>query len=134
MRLLTNRYGEISRPKLFGLVAVLGAVAIGSCELSNRIIYDEGVYTGTMQSFQREGMFWKTYEGQMRMQQNSEEVWKFSLDAGRYHNENIEQLAKHINDYANTGIKVDIRYIKPFFAWPWRGETDFFVQQIEPAE
>ena len=92
-------------------------------------VYGEGVESGDINYFQKEGFIFKTYEGKMiqtglkssktqgSIQSNE---FKFSVDDKR--------VAEKINEGSNTGVKLHWkRYLGTL---PWRGNSQFIVDSI----
>ena len=141
MGFFTDEYGDISFGKV-GTALVLGlTLTIGYCGKScNEKEYSHGVRVGVINKFANKGFFWKTYEGQMALEgivstgeSTGANVWDFSLDAQARHGEKVADLAKQLDNYAQSSTKVRVTYREPWKAWPWRSETDYLVQKVEPA-
>ena len=137
--MFTNQYGELN----FGKIATAGALVIsllvGGCGSQlNNWEYSEGKRTGMINKVSKKGLFWQTYEGQMALegivsngQSSGANVWDFSIDSQARHGENTEDIAKKLNEAFESGKKVKISYREVAKSWPWRGETDYFVQKVE---
>ena len=114
----------------------------GGCNLAgNNFEYSKGARTGMINKFTEKGLIWKTYEGEMVLEgmvsgenYSGANIWDFSLDRQARHRENTEELAKKIQDYLESGTKVKVTYIEPFTTWPWRSETNYLIQDVEPIK
>jgi hypothetical protein len=96
-------------------------------------IYDEGVRAGTMLRISKKGMIFKTYEGQLNLQTFGAlkganpimEAFDFSVESGDL------QVIKDLEEAALSGERVNLHYIKRYTAFPWRGETKYFIVNVE---
>ena len=121
--------------------ALAGALVwAGYQGIGNGIEYSQGTRTGMINKISEKGLFWKTYEGQIALEgivsgNNSvgANVWDFSLDRQARHGENPKELTEKIRGYLETGTKVKVTYIEPMATWPWRSETDYLIQSVEPV-
>lgn len=145
MGIFRDKYGDI-KPYVKVLAAaactaaIIGGCQVGHTALSN-VKYSSGSRVGVINKVSQKGLFWKSYEGQMALEglvgseNTSANVWDFSIDAQAKHGENIEGLAKSINDALNSGQKVKIDYIQSanvIFPFYQRGKTDYYIQGVEP--
>lgn len=135
-----NHYGKRHPWGLYTIAGtVLGLISmIGSCECANRYEYSTGTRTGMINKISRRGLFWKTFEGQMALEgivsggsQTGANVWDFSIDGSERQGEDEYLLAKKVEDALKAGTKVRVTYREPFWKWPWRGDTAYFIQNIE---
>ena len=145
MGLLTDRHGDLDISKII-LTTVLTGVTLfstcgGYCSWANNYEYSRGTRVGVVNKFTNKGLVWKTYEGEMALEgltsggsSTGANLWDFSLDSERRHGENIEELARKIQESSEAAQKVRIKYVQPYESWPWRGETGYFVQSVEPVE
>lgn len=108
--------------------------------IANRIEYSHGERTGMINKVSKKGLFWKTYEGQMALEgivsgDNSvgANVWDFSIDRQARHGEDTSEIAARLQEYLRNGTKVRITYVEPVATWPWRSETDYLIQKVEPV-
>ena len=128
-----------------GLIAIAGALVIGApagCNLvGNNWEYSHGTRIGVINKYSNKGMVWKTYEGEMALEGivstgNSvgANLWDFSLDSEARHGENIQDLNSKLETYAREGTKVRITYKQMMSTWPWRSESSYLVQDVEPVK
>ncbi len=59
-------------------------------------------------------------------------VWDFSIDGSARNGENSEELVRKLEQALNNGSKVKITYRQPLLKWPWRGDTSYFILNVEP--
>lgn len=99
--------------------------------------YDKGVQAGKVIRISKKGIIFKTYEGKLNLETFGAlkgvspiaESFDFSVEAG----EN-DQIIKDLEKAAASGERVNLRYIKRYAAFPWRGDTKFFVVAVETAQ
>lgn len=99
-------------------------------------VYDEGIRAGTMLRISKKGMIFKTYEGQLNLQTFGAlkganpimEAFDFSVESGE------EQVIRDLQEAALSGERVNLHYIKRYTAFPWRGETKYFIVNVERKE
>lgn len=108
--------------------------------LGNNINFGEGVRTGMINKVSKKGLIWKTNEAQMALEgivsdkgNVGANVWDFSLDNEARHGENIDELSRKLREYCESGTKVKIKYVQQFSTWPWRSETNYLAQSVEPV-
>ena len=108
--------------------------------VGNNIHYSGGDRVGVINKISKKGVFWETYEGEMALegliggQSTGANLWDFSIDKQSRKGENVDSLYKVIKQYMEDGQRVKITYDQPFATWPWRSETDYLVQRVEPAD
>ncbi len=96
-------------------------------------VYDEGVRAGNVLRISKKGMLFKTYEGQLNLQTFGAlkganpimESFDFSVEGDE------EQILKDLQAVALTGERVNLHYIKRYAAFPWRGDTKYFITKVE---
>ena len=96
-------------------------------------VYDEGVRAGTVLRISKKGMIFKTYEGQLNVQtfgsfrgQNPiTEAFDFSVSAA-----DMEVVAE-LQEVALSGERVNLHYVARYAAFPWRGDTRYFITKVE---
>ena len=117
-----------------------GSILYGSYQVTgNDIEYSKGTRTGMINKVSEKGLFWKTFEGEMALEwvvsgdtSVGANVWDFSIDRQRRHGENPEQLVRKLSQYLESGTKVKVDYIEQFATYPWRSETNYLIQNVEP--
>ncbi|MBS3172011.1 hypothetical protein J4438_00300 [Candidatus Woesearchaeota archaeon] len=115
---------------LYGTIA-----GIGGC--LNNYILSEGSRIGQVNKLSQGGVFWKTYEGTLALHGLSSQganLWDFSIDRQARSGENVEQIATDIQRCLDSQELVKLTYKKPLAVWPWRANTEYLVQKIEPVE
>ena len=96
-------------------------------------VYDEGVRAGTVLRVSRKGMLFKTVEGQLNLQTFGAlkgvnpimESFDFSVEASE------TGVIKNLEEAALSGERVNLHYIKRYTTIPWRGDTKYFIVNVE---
>lgn len=99
-------------------------------------IYDEGVRAGVVVRVSKKGVFFKTYEGQLNMEtfgalkKNTPfmQSFDFSIEKSR------KDVIKDLEQASLTGERVNLHYIKRYIKIPWRGNTKYFIEEVETLE
>jgi len=144
MEFFTDRYGDPKYGTIVGTVLLTLFGTVGGCVSCkshfNDVEYSEGTRVGVINKFTNKGFWWKTFEGEMALEgivssggNSGANVWDFSLDGDARHGENIPELAKKVQEYADQSRKVKVTYVQPWTSWFWRGDTDYFLQTVEPV-
>lgn len=103
--------------------------------------FSDGFRVGYIQKFSKHGVFFKTYNGTLRvvsyagqLASNTDDTWDFSLDRLEKAGENTQELAKKINEAMEKGIRVKLHY-KQSTAFlnfiSFRGDTEYFIQAVD---
>lgn len=95
--------------------------------------FSEGVRSGIVVKISRKGYVFKTYEGQLnlltfgavRNQNMVNESFDFSVAGGR------EDIVKILEEASLSGERVSLHYIERYAAFPWRGDTKYFIESVE---
>jgi hypothetical protein len=96
-------------------------------------VYEEGVMAGRVLSITQRGMIFKTYEGKLSVESFGSlkgvspiaETRDFSVDSDE------PAVIQHLEKAAAGGDRVNLRFIRRYRAFPWRGETTYFVIGVE---
>ncbi len=94
--------------------------------------YSEGVRSGVVVKISRKGYLFKTYEGQLnlmtfgavRSQNMISESFEFSVSASQ------SDLINELEQASLSGERVSLHYVERFAAFPWRGDTKYFVDKL----
>ena len=95
--------------------------------------YDEGIRAGTVLRISKQGVLFKTFEGQLDLESFGAlkkvsplaETFDFSVEPGN------DSLVKQLETVALSGERVNLRYIKRYAVFPWRGKTKYFIIGVE---
>ena len=115
------------------ILVILLVVGAGAFSFFYFGTYGEGVRSGQVMKISKRGVVFKTYEGQLNMEgfgavdtdNQFSEVWEFSIE--KSHSEIIEKLEKAALD----GERVNLEYVERYSAFPWRGDTKYFVTKVD---
>lgn len=95
--------------------------------------YETGVMAGKVLRITEKGLIFKTYEGKLNLETFGAlkgaspiaESFDFSVEGKE------EGVVKALQDVALSGERVNLHFKKRFMTFPWRGETKYFVTQVE---
>ena len=98
-------------------------------------VYEEGVMAGRVLSITQRGMIFKTYEGKLSVESFGSlkgvspiaETRDFSVE------DDQKTVITDLESAAAEGSRVNLRFIRRYRAFPWRGETNYFVIGVEKA-
>jgi hypothetical protein len=96
-------------------------------------VNDEGIRAGVVLRISKKGVMFKTYEGQLniatfgalRGANPISESFNFSVEKDN------DVAIKDLEAVALSGERVSLHYIKRYKIFPWRGDTKYFVTQVE---
>ena len=95
--------------------------------------YETGIMAGKVLRISEKGVIFKTYEGKLNLETFGAlkgtspiaESFDFSVE-----NSNVEVI-KTLQDVALSGERVNLHFKKRYAQFPWRGETRYFVTEVE---
>ncbi|HEX5171313.1 MAG TPA: hypothetical protein VFW11_19185 [Cyclobacteriaceae bacterium] len=120
--------------KIFRIVLIILVVGgIGIFSFYYWGVYDEGVRAGTVLRISKKGILFKTYEGQLNLSTFGAlrgaspimEAFDFSVENSE------EKVLEDLEEVALTGERVNLHYIKRYIIFPWRGDTKYFIVEVE---
>lgn len=96
-------------------------------------VYDEGVRAGTVLRISKKGMIFKTYEGQLNVETFGAlkgahpimEAFDFSVS------DEDEEVIRDLESVALSGERVNLHYVSRYVAFPWRGDTKYFIVRVD---
>lgn len=87
-------------------------------------VFADGTKAGVLNTFQRKGYIWKTYEGKI-----IQSGFKANIQSNEFEFSVVnERVAKMLME--NSGREVELHYKSYFGALPWRGMQTFIVDSI----
>ena len=94
--------------------------------------YSEGYRGGTLIKLSKKGLMFKTLEGQLNVgtfldngiNKPLSPIWDFSV-------KNDPSLFDSLNHAILTNKRVKLHYNEMFVRFPWRGETEYVVDEVE---
>ncbi|MBS1544558.1 MAG: hypothetical protein JST14_13055 [Bacteroidetes bacterium] len=95
--------------------------------------YETGIMAGKVLRISEKGLIFKTYEGKLNLETFGAlkgtspiaESFDFSVETS-----NVEVI-KTLQDVALSGERVNLHFKKRYAQFPWRGETRYFVTEVE---
>lgn len=94
--------------------------------------YSEGIRAGVPVKFSRKGVIFKTYEGELNVGglTNSSEgaiptTWAFTV------RRSDEEVRRALEQAMTDGSRVKLHYAEKYVQLFWRGDTKYFVRQVE---
>ncbi|MCB0556956.1 MAG: hypothetical protein KDD02_25640 [Phaeodactylibacter sp.] len=113
---------------LLALAIVGGASYVWVCGWT----YSQGTRAGTLIKISDKGVVFKTYEGQLNLggfQQSSTNgvvgnIWDFSVAK--------RDIFEKLQNY--EGKQVKLAYKQRYKAFPWQGDTEYFVVSVEEVK
>ena len=124
------------RKFLIIFVAVLILALMGTFLFTFYYNYSSGYRAGKVMKFSKKGYVIKTWEGQLFLggigggeggDMNST-YWNFSVYPGD------KEIREEIQDALNKGYKVKMQYEQKLFTFSWRGDTEYFIVDVERVE
>jgi len=96
-------------------------------------VYERGVMAGKVLRITQKGVIFKTYEGKLNLETFGAlkgaspiaESFDFSVESDQ------TVVIKELEQVALSGERVNLKFVKRFAAFPWRGDTKYFVEGIE---
>ena len=98
--------------------------------------YENGEMAGRVLRISEKGFMFKTHEGKLSLESFGAlkgvspvaETFDFSVESGN--KEVIEQL----NQVALSGERVSLHFTRRFLRFPWRGDTKYFITEVERSK
>jgi hypothetical protein len=98
--------------------------------------YDSGLMAGKVLRISKRGMIFKTYEGKLNLETFGAlkgaspiaESFDFSVESDNH------EVVKMLEEAALSGERVNLHFEKRYMSFPWRGETKYFITQVERAK
>ena len=117
--------------KRFLLVVVIVGIAIFS--FLYWATYETGLMAGKVIRISEKGLIFKTYEGKLNLETFGAlkgtspiaESFDFSVENGEV------EIVKTLEESALSGERVNLHFKKRYALFPWRGDTRYFVTQVE---
>ena len=95
--------------------------------------YENGVMAGKVVRISEKGMVFKTFEGKLSLETFGAlkgtspiaETFDFSVEKSE------QEVIKNLQQVALSGERVNLYFRKRYIAFPWRGDTNYFVTKVE---
>jgi len=96
-------------------------------------VYERGVMAGKVLRVTEKGVLFKTYEGKLNLETFGAlkgaspiaESFDFSVESDE------KVVIKELEQVALSGERVNLHFIKRYTTFPWRGDTKYFIEQVE---
>lgn len=113
------------KAKKITIVTALIIVGIGFITFSFMYwgTYSEGFRAGIVTKVSKKGYFVKTYEGELNTSEM--EKWSFSVESDE------EEVLKILEEVSLSRERVKLLYKERPTEFSWRGDTKYFVYQVE---
>ncbi|MGD1840892.1 MAG: hypothetical protein ACFB0B_08355 [Thermonemataceae bacterium] len=117
--------------RIAGILSLIVVILIGVYTIFGT--YSSGERAGVLYKFSKKGVLFKTYEGELNLGYENTgdtpalKIDKFYFSVNANDKETVEQISTHM------GQSVTIYYKEKFVAFPWRGDTKYFVYKVEPT-
>ena len=97
------------------------------------VSYEDGFMAGKILRVSKKGVLFKTYEGKINLETFGAmkgvspiaESFDFSVEKGN------PELITELEAVALSGERVNLHFVKYYFAFPWRGDTRYFATKVE---
>ena len=95
--------------------------------------YENGIMAGKVLRITQKGMIFKTFEGKLNLEtfgalKGASPIAE-SFDFSVVNSE--KDVIKTLEEVALSGERVNLKFKKRYMAFPWRGETKYFVFEVE---
>lgn len=105
------------------LVASIAIFATAYFSFVYYATYSEGVRSGELIKIRSKGVLFKTWEGEISQGISGAQIFKFSvLDKD-------EKVIEQLKEYQGKYVKVT--YIERYRTFPWWGDTNYFVTEVQ---
>lgn len=85
--------------------------------------YSEGYRSGELIKFSRKGMVFKTWEGELSQGISGAQIFSFSVSPKK------EEVLQKLEDLQGRYVK--LQYIERYKAFPWWGDSPYFIIDVE---
>lgn len=122
-----QKAGRFARRSLWVLFAAFIVFCIGYYFIRT-ITKSEGTRIGLLYKISKKGIVFKTYEGQLHLggsvMMTEQSIWNFSVKNAAVY----QQLQNY------EGKVVKLHYRELVHAFPWQGDTNYLVDQVEATQ
>ena len=111
---------EAQKRRLLTLFLVLFFAALVGSLAGHQYEFGVGERSGRLVKLSREGVFFKTWEGELRVSESSAQTWSFTVPA--------EPLARELRE--RMGADLTLHYSKRLVGLPWVGDSAYLVDGV----
>jgi hypothetical protein len=98
--------------------------------------YESGIMAGKVLRISQKGFIFKTYEGKLNLETFGAlkgaspiaESFDFSVESSD------TTVINQLEQVSLSGERVNLYFIKRYMTFPWRGESKYFVNQVERSK
>lgn len=132
----SQKASKTAKKALFYTTFLTVVIAAGVFSFYYFGVYEKGVMSGRVMRITEKGVVFKTYEGKIQLETFGalkgkgalNETFDFSVE--RKQKDIIEQLQQ----VSLSGERVNLHFIKRYARFFWRGDTRYFVVEVEREE
>lgn len=129
----TQRASRAARRVMRWTIGIIVVVLIAVFSFYYWGVYEDGVMAGRVLRITEKGVMFKTFEGKLNLEtfgamKNTSpiaESFDFSVEKSN------DVIIQELEEVALSGERVNLHFIKRYVAFPWRGETKYFVVRVE---
>jgi hypothetical protein len=111
--------------RILWILLLVGILGGGVYYLVRTYTLSDGNRSGVLFKISRKGILFKTYEGQLHLggsiQMTDQSVWNFSAESAAVY-EKLQQF---------EGKNVTVHYKEVVNSFPWQGETNYLVDDVQ---
>jgi len=99
-------------------------------------VFERGVMAGKVIRITEKGVIFKTYEGKLNLETFGAmkgtspvaEAFDFSVEKGD------KEIIKALEEVSLSGERVNLHFVKRYMIFFWRGDTRYFITEVERAK
>jgi hypothetical protein len=99
-------------------------------------VYENGVMAGKVLRISEKGYMFKTYEGKLDLETFGAlkgtspiaSTFDFSVESKE------KEVIRMLESVALSGERVNLHFKKRYMKFPWRGETKYFITEVERSK
>ncbi len=130
---LLTRAAKTTKKIVKRIIIIAIVLGIGVFSFLYWGVYERGVMAGKVLRITQKGFIFKTYEGKLNLETFGAlkgtspiaESFDFSVESSE------TAVIKELEQVALSGERVNLKFLRRFAAFPWRGDTKYFVVGIE---
>jgi len=130
---LSQRMVRKTKSFLKKLLLTILVVALATFSFLYWATYENGVMAGKVIRISEKGILFKTHEGKLNLETFGAlrgtspiaESFDFSVEGSQ------TEVISELQRVALSGERVNLYFKKRYMAFPWRGETKYFVNKVE---
>lgn len=130
---LASRVANTAKKIVRRIVIVAVVVGLVIFAIAYWGVYERGVMAGKVLRITQKGVIFKTYEGKLNLETFGAlkgtspiaESFDFSVESDQ------TEVIKELEQVALSGERVNLKFVRRFAVFPWRGDTKYFVEGLE---